>query len=267
MINSDASRQEIELIEKHWVNSLSGELPVTMLPTFHPTEPAHSTESRGKLHIAVPDVIYRQLDAISNQSPMTVFMFWLSALNAVLYRYTAMNEFLTGTTFFQTEREYEEDHLMFIQGSISGNFSFNKLLDSMRRYALDSYKYQGFNFDNVYDQVKLKTGVAEPDIFHIAFISLAIQDATPSLDKFDFVIKLSADQRDLMIEYCTRFYHAETIQSFCANLFTFLENALMDRERKIDKIKLLSDGELELLQSFNRTERQFPHERMYRDIF
>lgn len=275
--NSGAIRRKI--IENYWLDKLSGELPKTVLPCVGSREslslnsdPLPDTD-RHNIVLPIPGPLSAAIQGKCKDSSLAVYIFYLSALIALLNRYTKEEDILVGTSTFRKDEQVSEEGYFFIRNSVSRNQPFSDLFASTRQKVLEAYNYQECSFPALLKRFEERgngNGFDLSEIFDFAFAYETVQNLDVSLNKFSLNITLRNDGDDFQfdVNFNSLLYSEDLITRFSIHLINVISNALVDTRSEISRINILSDQEIRVLTNdFNNTDKNFPNNVTVWDLF
>ena len=277
MENSSAIRRKI--VENYWLDNLSGELPTTVLPYVGTSlsQPGNNDlipgTHRQNTVFQIPVSLSTTIQERCNDSSLAVYIFCLSALIALLNRYTNEEDILVGTSTFRKERPCSEEGYLFIRNSVSRSQTFSHLFASTKQKVLEAYNYQECSFPALLKRFKERendNGFDVSGFFDIAFTYESVQNLDVSLNNFSLNITLLNDGENFQLDvnFNTLRYSEDLIKQFSGHLINFISNALVDTKSEISRINILSEKEIRLLTNdFNNTDKSFPTDITVWDLF
>jgi amino acid adenylation domain-containing protein len=266
--------------ERYWLTQLAGPLPVLDLPTDR-RRPAIQTYGGATQELVLDPDLHARLDTLCRQSGTTLFMVLLAAVTAFLSRLTAQEDIIIGSPIAGRDRMELENLVGFFVNvlpfriDLSGDPTFEQLLERVRKTALDAYAHQEYPFDNIVQKVNPARDLSRSPIFSVLFqVDNAAKDV--SLDgvtarqypvpqehaRFDLTI-IFADREDGLtcrLEYNADLFEATTIDWMLQRLSTMLEGIVSSPTTRIDRLPLISAPERLLLEEWNATTLDYPRD-------
>jgi len=142
---------EGERLWNYWRRQMTGYAPVLNLPLDKPRPVAG--ESKGAVQTLKLDAQLTQaLKRLSREENATLYMTLLAVLQTLLYRYTGQEDFLIGSpTAGRARAEFREligyfVNPVVIRADLSGEPTFRRLLDRVRRNVLETFEHQDYPF-------------------------------------------------------------------------------------------------------------------------
>jgi amino acid adenylation domain-containing protein len=285
-------RLQGELLNKqlnYWKQQLAGKLPILELPTDYP-RPTVATFKGAKQYFTLSRELTAALNELSQQEGCTLFMTLLAAFNTLLYRYTAQEDILVGSSIANRNRAELEGLLglfvnnLVLRNNLNGNPSFRELLNRVRDVTLNAYAHQDLPFEKLVEELQPERDLSRNPLFQVMFIlqnaptpvedfsgiSLQNLEIDHGTSEFDITVSISELEQELtgFWEYNTDVFAATTIQRFIDNFQILLENIIINPHQKISELPLLTTKEREqLLIDWNNTQADYPNNASLHKLF
>jgi hypothetical protein len=257
----------------YWQSQLKGPFSVLELPTDF-NRPPVQTYQGARQSIIISPTVTAALYKLSHQQGVTLFMTILAAFKILLYRYTGQTDLSVGTAAAGRQRvEWENVMGLFINNlvlrtSLSGQITFVSFLSQVRQVALNAYKHQDLPFQNLIDSLHPDRELSHNPLFQTFFLlqnfdfpplNLSGLMTTPlnintGTVKFDLTLELyeKADSISGWFEYNTALFSAATMQRMAGHFQTLWADIVVDPNKCLSKLSLLSDVEkAALIDDFN----------------
>ncbi|MCX7595891.1 MAG: amino acid adenylation domain-containing protein, partial [Fischerella sp.] len=273
----------------YWRQQLGGKLPLLQLPTDYP-RPAVATFKGAKQYFTFTKALTEALNKLSQQEGCTLFMTLLAAFNTLLYRYTAQEDILVGSSIANRNRAELEGLLglfvnnLVLRNNLSGNPSFRELLSRVREVTLSAYAHQDLPFEKLVEELQPERDLSRNPLFQVMFIfqnaptpgeeisgltlrSLEIDCGT---SEFDLSVSICESEQKLsgFWEYNTDLFDAVTIKRFIDNFQILLESIIANPNQRISELSLLTTKEQEqLLVEWNNTHADYPRDASLHQLF
>ncbi len=242
--SSSAGLSPLQQHLDYWQSQLQGPLPVLQLPTDFP-RPAKPT-TQGALHaFTLPPGLSASLHLLSQQQEVSLFMSLLAAFQILLYRYTQEEDMIVGTDVANRNRTETEAligflvNILVLRTDLSGNPTFQSLLNRVREVTLGAYEHQDLPFAKLVDALKPERSLNHTPLFQVLFVlqntpmpplELAGLTLTPlEIDngtaKFDLALFLTETDQGIqgLWNYRTDLFKPETIQRFSQTFTELLQ--------------------------------------------
>jgi amino acid adenylation domain-containing protein len=275
--------QEME----YWKEQLKGMSHVLELPTDF-TRPRRQTfrgETEGSKY---GTALLEGLNAIGRQERASLFMTLLAAFQVLLMRYSGQEDFGVGTPVANRRRRETEGLIGFclntlvMRANLRGEMSFREVVRQAREAALGGFEHQDLPFEKLVQELAPDRDVSRTPLFQTMFTVQGesdrlkfgeLQVADFKLDlptsKFDLLMIVAEDRQGATVElnYSTDLFEAETMRRALGHYESLLRAVVENPERRICELPFLNKQEIEQLQKWNRTERDYPRDKGVADLF
>ncbi|WP_165898185.1 non-ribosomal peptide synthetase [Tumebacillus sp. BK434] len=248
----------------YWRKQLGGTLPILELPTDF-KRPAVQTHVGEGLHVTLPKELMHKLQALSKQEGSTLFMTLLAAFKALLFHYTKQDDILVGTPIANRNRSGIEGLIGFfvntlvMRSDLSGDPSFQEMVQRVRGTALEAYQYQDVPFEKLVEELAPERDQSHSPIFQVMFalqnfaaegsmtdeIQLVGVSQESKTAKFDLLWTMAEreDGLSVSLEYNVALFTGATIERMARHFRTLLEAAVQDPSLPISALPLMSAEE------------------------
>ena len=279
----------------YWKEQLSGAPELLELPTDHP-RPAQQSHRGAHYQHSLSADLTGAVKRLSRHQGVTPFMTLLTTFNVLLSRYSAQDDLCIGSPIANRTHSHTEDIIGFfvntlvLRSQINPEHSFTALLQQTRQTCLDAYAHQDIPFEYLVEQLQPKRSLSHPPLFQVMF---ALQNHVPRYEgneradlslpglsiqrieqsypfaKFDLTLSLVEKDNQLhaLWEYVTDLFEAQTIQRMAEHFEVLLKAIVQNPEQPISTLPLMTTAEIEQLQAWNATERDYPRELTIVDLF
>ena len=264
----------------HWRDRLDGAPALLDLPTDRP-RPAVQTYRGGTEATILPAALLRSLREIALRHDATLFMALLASFTSLLGRYTGNDDIVVGTTVANRGQQEVEDLIGFfvntlvLRTDLSGEPTFEQLLERVRETTLDAYANQDVPFEKLVEQLRPQRSLSFPPLVQVLFDLQNLSHEPPRLvglratpvdldqgsAKFDLVVSMIEADGGLHTElqYNRDLFDGSTIRRLLAHWRRLLDQLLATPWRPIGELSLLCDDERRsVLTGWNRTVRDRP---------
>ncbi|MBN9381670.1 MAG: amino acid adenylation domain-containing protein [Chitinophagaceae bacterium] len=262
-----------------WKGQLAGDLRPMDLLADKP-RPAVKTYHGGELYTILD--VGSSLASLAARYNATVYMLLVASLNALLYRYTGLEDILIGTPAsgrWQTDLEEQIGfyvNTLTIRTKLDGKASFAGLLQQVRSTVLSVLEHQDYPFDKLVDELNIKRDVSRSPLFDIMIIyqermphaalqvdKIKIEEIKlPSgISKFDLTVTFEdlPEGLGLRLEYNRDIFSQYRMEQLQQHFKTILSSVIHDPDSPLDKLDHLPDAERSRLLRFGKNRhRQAP---------
>lgn len=273
----------------YWKHQLAGIPPMLELPTDRPRPKIQSFRGATQFFKLSPN-LSEALKVMSQRSGTTLFMSLLAAFKTLLYRYTATEDICIGTSIANRNLSETEQLIGFfvntlvLRTNISGNPSFQELLNRVREMTLSAYAHQDLPFEQLVETLQPERSLSHQPLFQVAFTlqntpteSLKLPGLTikplemkNTTSKFDLTLEMEENQQGLIcsFEYNVDLFDDATITRMFSHFQTILESIVKDPLQRIRDLAILTPTDhLQLLGEWNSAEVQYPLDNYIHQLF
>ena len=266
----------------YWKQQLAG-VPVLELPTDRP-RPALMTFNGSYEPVRINQSLTQQLNALSREQGVTLFMTLLSAFYTLLYRYTGQSDVCVGTPVANRALpDFEKLIGCFVNSlalrvNLEDDPKFVDLLSQVQEVTLAGYSHQDLPFERLVDALGVSRDKSHSPLFQVVFTlqnaSNTLNVQMPDVDvemlpsvaktsKFDITLNLEEGPNGLegMIEYNTDLFDRETIHRMVGHLEQILDLVAQHPHSRLSEVALLSEHEKELVvNQWNHQPQQYDYQ-------
>src|SRR5262249_16567865 len=192
---------------QYWTGQLSGAPPVLQLPTDHP-RPAIQSYRGAAETLSLSGELSAQLEQMSRQEGVTLFMLLLAAFEVLLSRYTQAEDMVVGTPIANRTGAETESSIGFfvntlaLRTDLSGRPSFRELLQRVREVCLGAYAHQDLPFELLVEALRPERTLSHQPLFQVMFNVLnfsSLRIELPQLILEGFAVPEAASKFDLTL--------------------------------------------------------------------
>ncbi|HEY0738440.1 MAG TPA: amino acid adenylation domain-containing protein [Herpetosiphonaceae bacterium] len=267
---------------EYWRRQLAGAPPTLDLPGDY-SRPAQPTFRGAQLPVTIPVDLTAALRRLSQAHDATLFQTLLAAFQVLLSRLSHQTDILVGTAVANRAHSQTEQvigcfvNTLVLRGDLSGDPTFEVLLQQTRQTMLDAYAHQDVPFDllvaelqPVRDQrhqplcqVMFTLQNTPPLVTSLPGLTLTIEPIDTGTAKFDLTLDLRETAAGLegVFEYNTDVFAPATIDRWSAHFITLLATIAEAPQRPMRSLPLLAAGELrEILHMGSGAEQPIPQD-------
>ncbi|GCF09825.1 hypothetical protein KDI_33890 [Dictyobacter arantiisoli] len=249
----------------YWQQQLMGIPEFLDLPLDHP-RPALQTYAGRRIYRQLPNTLTDKLKQLSRRENATLFMTLLASWQILLMRYSGQQDFATGTFIANRTRPELENligvfvNTLVLRANLTGNPSFQQLLNRVRKVALDAYAHQDVPFEKLLDTLPIERSLSHSALFQVLFtlqnyphtplelpgLSWKLLGREIQQARFDLIIEASENNDGLMVslEYNTDLFEDSTVQRMLTHWQVLLEAIVEDPEQRIEQLPLMTPPEV-----------------------
>lgn len=279
-------RQHTQLV--YWREQLANLEPLA-LPTDY-ARPARLRYRGSREKLSLSTQLYEQVQALSRQEGVTLFMTLLAGWLVVLQRYSGQTNLTVGTPVAnRTHTELEGVIGFFVNTlvlhcEVKGQMQVRELLKQVREKALQAYSHRELPFDRIVEAVQPERDLSRHPIFQVMFIlqpkgvplepwnDVTVQQETVDLNvaKFDLTLIVEEGEQGLVasLEYNTDLFAPETVRRMVLHWQQVLTAMVAQPEQSVANLSLLTPEEKELqLMQWNATAQAYPQDLCLHELF
>ncbi len=251
---------EEEVLESqltYWKKQLNN-LPILQLPTDHP-RPAVQTFQGRRQSLMLSKSLTDALKVMSQQQEVTLFMTLLATFQMLLHWYTDQEEIVVGTDIANRNQAKTEPLIGFfvnqlvLRIKLSGNPTFEELLERVRQVTIGAYTHQEMPFDKLVEVLNPQRTLSHTPLFQVKFVlqnvpmpPLALSGLTATVTevdsqtaKYDLLLNLTETEQGLMgwMEYSTDLFEAVTITQLLSQFQTLLRTVVVQPKMRLNALK------------------------------
>ncbi len=266
----------------YWQQQLGGILPILQLPTDRPRPPVQTYAGRYR-SFALPPTLWSDLQSLSQQEGVTLFMTCLAAFQTLLYRYSGQEDILVGTPISGRNRMEIEGSIgcfintLVMRTNLAHNPSFQELLGRVKQVALGAYAHQDLPLERLIEALNPVRDLSRSPLFQVMFIfehitneNWSIPDVTVTpievhrrgISTFDLTLNLEETTTGIQggIEYNTDLFEPETIERMVEHFQILLTDIVTNPTQCIGNLPLLTPAEQDrILVQWNQTQHDYPN--------
>ena len=283
----------------YWRQQLDN-LPVLELPTDRARPPVQSYRGATQ-YLSLSLELTQALESVSQSAGVTLFITLLAAFQTLLYRYSGQTDIPIGSPIANRNRSEIEGLIGFFVNSLvlrtdlSGNPTFQELLERVREVALGAYAHQDLPFEKLVEELQPERDLNRNPLFQVVFalqnaplealtlpgLTLSPLDIDPGTTRFDLEFHLSAhsgslgslgsepsNQLEVLAVYNTDLFDSATITRMLAHFETLLEGIVANSGQRLADLPLLSEGDRhQMLVQWNNTQAEYPKHLCIHQLF
>jgi len=272
----------------YWKKQLKDAPPRLELPTDYPRPPIQSYEGAHYSHTLTPELT-EQLNILSQQEGVSLYMLLLAVFNLLLSRYSRQNDLCVGSPIANRPHRQTEGLIGFfantlvLRNQITPEQSFQEFLQQTRQTCLDAYQHQDIPFEFLVEQLKPVRSLSYNPIFQVIFavenndsealdlpeLKIEWLDSSYPFAKFDLsLLALESDgQLNCTWEYATDLFEAITIQRMAEHWEILLQQIVTNPQQTISTLSWLTKADQKQLELWNQTNTNYPQDKTLVDLF
>jgi amino acid adenylation domain-containing protein len=241
----------------YWKQQLESNLPPLQLPIDKPRPPQLSQQGK-KIDFSLPLDLSKQLQQLSKQEGVTLFMTLLAAFKTLLYCYSGQTDIRVGSPIANRDRTELEKliglfiNTLLLRTDLSANPSFRELLGRVRKVTLGAYTHQNLPFEKIVEELQPDRYQSNLPLFQVWFVlqnspngtlelpNLTLQPLDIHNDTTGYDLGLFLEETPAGIsgcfEYSTDLFIADTINQIADNFQTLLKEFVTTPDLTLNEI-------------------------------
>ena len=282
------SGEFLEKQKQYWKQKLSNAPALLELPIDYPRPPVQRFHGKTE-YFYLSKEFTQQLNDFSKQYGLTLFMSLFASFATLLYRYTASEDILIGTPVANRNHHQIENLIGFFVNTVvlrikfQESLSFEDLLEQVKKTALEAYDHQDIPFEQVVEELQVVRDLSYTPIFQVMFILLntpfeeiELTDLTINLlptENINAVYELimvmeeSSNGIEGKVRYNTDIFETSTIKRLIGHFTTLLKGIINKPEQTVLNLPLLTDEEIQQIQTWNKQPEKFPEDLCLHQLF
>lgn len=276
-------------LREYWKHEFQHVPAMLPLPIDHP-RPLIQTSRGRTLPVMFSSDLTAALRKIGIQEGVSLFTILLAAFDVLLYRYTAQEDIVVGTSIAGRNRiELEQIPGFFVNTlalhtRVSANWSFREILQNVHKTMLNAYEYQDLPFEHLIEELHIERSLSHTPLFQVLFVlQNTIIEPVHLFDldvelfrianrtaKYDLVLDLTekGEQIEGTLEYNCDLFETGTIERLIAHFVRLTAALVASSDSPIAEHDMLSEAEERLvLQGWNDTARGEPESGGFLQVF
>ncbi|CAD5973895.1 amino acid adenylation domain-containing protein [Planktothrix agardhii] len=272
----------------YWKKQLKDAPQRLELPADHPRPPIQSYRGSHYSQTLTPELT-QQLNSLSQQQGVSLYMLLLAVFNLLLSRYSRQNDICIGSPIANRPHRQTEGLIGFfantlvLRNQIKSEQSFQEFLQQTRQTCLEAYHYQDIPFEFLVEQLKPVRSLSYNPIFQVMFtvenndsealnlpgLKIEWLDSSYPFAKFDLsLLALESDgQLNCTWEYATDLFETITIQRMAEHWEVLLQQIVTNPQQKISNLSWLTKADQKQLELWNQTNTNYSQDKTLVDLF
>ncbi|MBL0743084.1 non-ribosomal peptide synthetase [Chryseolinea lacunae] len=260
--NQLLSSATMEQHRQYWHQKLSGDLPVINLPIDRTREPVRNYGG-DKIRFRLSGDQSRNIRELCAQENVTLFMFFLAALDVVLCGETGQRDIMVGTAIGNRNDPDLENQIgiflnsVALRNQLDRRDTFATFLQHARRTVLEAYEHQSYPIDLLVEELNAKTDDNRNPLYDVLIVfnndgllgsreqlnkvanvlDVEAVDTSEGISKFDLSFFINDDEEiGLAFEYSTALFDATTIQRLKKEVADLINAVINDKNQTLDDL-------------------------------
>ena len=271
----------------YWQKSLAG-LSRLSLPTDYP-RPVMQTFNGSHCTLELPASLLERLKQFSAERNTTVFMTLLACFQILLSRYSGQSDVAVGSPIANRTQSAVESiigsfvNTLVLRTDLSGNPTFEEMLERVRETALGAYANQDFPFDKLVETMHSSRDHSSAPLVQVLFnlanapigeinvqgLSWVPFEVETGAAQFDLSLTIETEiARKAYLTFNTDLFERQTAERMLGQYKVLLHSALANPTARLSELSMLTAPErTQLLQDWNRTQEDYPQSECFPQMF
>ena len=271
----------------YWQKSLAG-LSRLSLPTNYP-RPVMQTFNGSHCMLELPASLLERLKQFSAERNTTVFMTLLACFQILLGRYSGQSDVAVGSPIANRTQSAVESiigsfvNTLVLRTDLSGNPTFEEMLERVRETALGAYANQDFPFDKLVETMHSSRDHSSAPLVQVLFnlanapigeinvqgLSWVPFEVETGAAQFDLSLTIETEiSRKAYLTFNTDLFERQTAERMLGQYKVLLHSALTNPTARLSDLSMLTAPErTQLLQDWNRTQKDYPKFECFPQLF
>ncbi|QJB31967.1 non-ribosomal peptide synthase/polyketide synthase [Chitinophaga oryzae] len=274
---------------KYWKQQLNNVQPLD-LPTDY-ARPAVQQFNGAISWFHLDQQLTDQLQQLSREQGVTLFMTLLTAFKVLLQRYSGQDDICVGSPVSGRTQQETEGLIGFflntvaLRADLSDNPSFLSLLQQVKNTTLDAYEHQQVPFEKIVEEVVKDRDMSRSPLYQAMFVlqntppvpelllgdlHLAYEEVPHKTTLCDITMSLEEQPDGIRgyAEYCTDLFSAGRIKQMMKHFEQLLRAIVAAPASEINMLRITTAAEEEqLLSAFNSRIADYPRNKTIIDLF
>jgi amino acid adenylation domain-containing protein len=270
----------------YWKNQLAGMPAVLELPTDKP-RPALPQRRNQLQSRAIQRELWERLKRLSRQEGATLFMTLLAVYEVLLLRYTGQNDFGVGTPVSNRNQVRAEGvigycvNTLVMRAGLAGKPTFRDVLKGAKKAALEGFANQELPLEQLVQELAVERRLSHLPLFQVIFTlrneltwasefgGLQCKLARAGAGALCDLALTIADYETPILEfhYAPDLFEAATMERMIGHYERLLKAVVQNAEQRLWELPLLNTQEMEQLERWNQTARDYPRDKTLAELF
>ena len=274
--------------ENYWLSKFKdSEIPAINLP-YDFSVPSSRSYKGNTISKQISEKDFDKYIVSAKKFGVSPYMFFLSALFVLLYKYTGQEEIIVGSPV-SGRNNNQLQHIigMFVNniavdGKIDSSKKFAEFLDAIKQQVLSDLEYQNYPYNLLVKKLDIPSDSTNNPLFDVMFAyqnansnkltlgdeSVEIIKSASGISKFNLSIEIEPDTRVVNLEYRTDLFKEDTINRLFEHFINTLNVICENDDILIKDISIISDEEKNrILYEFNATAVDYPNDKSVIELF
>ncbi len=279
----DILEQNISKQEKFWLNQFKTVPEALALPIDSPYPSVRSYEG-GKEYFTIDTTLTQKLKCVAKNYNVSLNTLLFASFTILLNRISSQDDITIGVPVNTRGEKFHNSVGMFVNTiamrvTLEENISIKTYLQEIQRTFLEALEHKEYPLEKLIEKLKIKRDASKNTLFDVMFAyedgsarvleELGFEEYTINSSLADFDLSLNIiDKGNQLVcdfDYYHKIFKASTIKRFVSYFFEILEEIQSDKQ--LSKVNVVSQEEINLLDSFNQTDKAYPKDKTIIELF
>jgi amino acid adenylation domain-containing protein/non-ribosomal peptide synthase protein (TIGR01720 family) len=274
--------------KNYWLRKLSSKHEVLDLPVKK-TRPQQKTFAGKKISFIFKQDIKKDIKLFTDKNNVSMFVFVVSILKLIFYRYTNQKDIILGTAVAGRTNYLLENiigpfsNILVLRDELTTHCSFSDLLFKVNQTIGEGLENQDYPFEILMEDLKVKTDNNRNSIFDIAvvyqynnFEKLMFNELTiipyniqSGISKYDILFSFYEDNESihLDIDYNPDIYEDTFISMIPLHFENLTKQIINNSNIILDEYEIITENELKEIEQLNDTTSYYPKDTTIDGLF
>jgi amino acid adenylation domain-containing protein len=278
-------------VQSYWLQHLKNAPQILEIPTDYPRN-ALQENYAGRQGFSLPEELTESLETFADQINVRPRTLVAAAFGVLINRYTGRDDFLIGSRLFPRSQPEMEALIgplgndIILRMQLQEEDSFFAFINRFKKILQEAEIHHAQPFEELINILEPERDLSRQPLVQVMFeyfdtspeqvdclaVEWQIEDVRiePNIVDFDMSLQIwkTGEQLEGHITFNKQLYSDGTIQRLLNNFEVLLAAITANPDKHIARLTILANEERTLLlDTWNQTEREFPHYSRYHDIF
>ncbi len=251
-----------------WKEKLKDLPAILPLPTDYP-RPSVYNNNGSLFSFSLKEPLTKSIKDFCQDKRLSLFHFFLSAFNILLYKYTSEEDILVGTPISGRNRTEFEDviglfvNTIVIRNELSGDIKLLDFLQRVKEESIEAYNNQEFPFDLLVKTLNPVRELSITPVFQVMFqfdntpkppLKIDQLELTPiefdtGMSQFDLSVSCWEEDKTVKgtFEFNTDLFKLSTVQKMQEHFINLLEEMIDKPTKEVHQLSILSEKEKDMI--------------------
>ncbi|WP_343859363.1 amino acid adenylation domain-containing protein, partial [Fulvivirga kasyanovii] len=245
------------VLERYWLRNLKD---APRLNLGNTGEISKTTKEKAYYSVDISSDTLDRVDKITGQSVIGRYIYFTTALDIVLHKYTLTDSIVLATPAF------EGDNLCFLRNELDPAKTIKELLNGHKEAVLNLKKHQAYPWQKLIEKLKINNRLDAADLLQIGYLDVELQQRDESIDRCGLVISFIRNSQGAYLKFeFDKSYTPDLIKSLSEHFSQVLDSLVANLDKPMGELSVLnSEHRVQLLLNFNDTQEEYTHQLIHK---